>query len=508
MKYEVTEKKAAERLGISQSRISQLVSAKLLDAVTINGKVRISEESLLRYMEESKRPGRPSRTSYATASAFTLMNGNHAVASVVFDTALDDPIAITEVFDSSRAPFGVLTSGGNPKKREVNDWWRHRSIPSSRPGLDAKLLGLGIRTPANLAAQHMGLSLSDCYWLRPQDAPQLAWSQVSYFANPFVESAPVGWDSWLSGVGLSSPDNTSEGELPKKWIIEPSGARCLLKGCRSDDQRPFNEVVATALFRRLLQPEDYVAYDLVSTAGGPASRCANFLDGHEEYVPAVYLKDLGGRVRAAGNYDRYCKTLALLGAEERSVRTALSKMIVCDVILANFDRHWRRVRAAGNYDRYCKTLALLGAEERSVRTALSKMIVCDVILANFDRHWRNFGMIRDVETLKLRPAPLFDSGNSLWYHKSPQEARAADWTFMARPFAQTPEEALACVDDLTWFNPDALDGFVDETCDILAGSRHANQPGRLDFIREGIGRNITLVRNAAKVLAPRINRGM
>lgn len=461
MKYEVTEKKAAERLGISQSRISQLVSAKLLDAVTINGKVRISEESLLRYMEESKRPGRPSRTSYATASAFTLMNGNHAVASVVFDTALDDPIAITEVFDSSRAPFGVLTSGGKPKKREVNDWWRHRSIPSSRPGLDAKLLGLGIRTPANLAAQHMGLSLSDCYWLRPQDAPQLAWSQVSYFANPFVESAPVGWDSWLSGVGLSSPDNTSEGELPKKWIIEPSGARCLLKGCRSDDQRPFNEVVATALFRRLLQPEDYVAYDLVSTAGGPASRCANFLDGHEEYVPAVYLKDLGGRVRAAGNYDRYCKTLALLGAEERSVRTALSKMIVCDVILANFDRHWR-----------------------------------------------NFGMIRDVETLKLRPAPLFDSGNSLWYHKSPQEAQAADWAFMARPFAQTPEEALACVDDLAWFNPDALDGFADEACDILAGSRHASQLGRLDFIREGIERNITFVRNAAKVLAPRINRGM
>ena len=51
MDYTVTEKKAAQALGVSPSRISQLVRSKLLDAVTINGKVRISEESLVRYQE-------------------------------------------------------------------------------------------------------------------------------------------------------------------------------------------------------------------------------------------------------------------------------------------------------------------------------------------------------------------------------------------------------------------------------------------------------------------------
>lgn len=460
MKYELTEKKAAQLLGVSLSRVSQLVGGKQLDAVTINGRVRISKESVARYLEESRRPGRPARASYATASRHTLMNADYEIASVVYDIALDDPLSVEEVLDPSRVPLGVLTAGGRPKKRELNDWWRHRSIPGSRPGLDAKLLSLGLDSPSNLAVRSMGLSLSDCYWLRPADSPHLVWDDVNFFDNPFVQSSPEGWDGWLSGVGLSSPDNTSEGELPKKWIADESGGRFLLKGCRTDDQRPFNEAVATALHRRLLQPEDFVAYDIASTADGPASRCANFLKPREEYVPAAYVKDLGGRIRAASNYDRFCRTVAALGMAEGTVRRALSKMILCDVILANSDRHWR-----------------------------------------------NFGVVRHIDSLEMRIAPLFDSGNSLWFDKTEREVRARDWAFMARPFAQDAASALACVDDLGWFDPSALDGFVDEACEILSASAHAAQPWRLDYLREGLERSVALVRDVARVLAPRIERG-
>lgn len=460
MRYEITEKKAAKILGVSVGRVSQLVKDKLLDATTFNGEVRIAEESIVRYQEESRRPGRPSRTSYATASRHMLMNGSHKVAAVIYDSALDEPLSIEEVFDASRAPMGVLTSGGLPKKRELNDWWCHRAIPSSRPGLDGKLLSLGVNAPGNLPIRSMGLSLSDCYWLRPDELSHLSWSEVNFFDNPFVESEPAGWDDWLSGVGLASPDNTSEGELPKKWIADGEGGRFLLKGCRSDDQRPFNEVVATALFRRLLDPADYVAYEIAETADGPAARCANFLGPCEEYVPATYLKDRGGRIRAANNYDRLCRTV-------------------------------------GN----------LGIEEPAVRTALSKMILCDVVLANSDRHWRNFGFIRNIDSLEWRIAPLFDTGNSLWFAKTDAEVERGDWAFRALPFGPDPAGALACIDDLSWFDPTALDGFVEEACDILSASRHAMRPGRLDYIREGLARNIALVCDAAQLLGPRIARG-
>lgn len=460
MKYEITEKKAAQLLGVSISRVSQLVKDKLLDATTLNGKVRIAQESIACYQEESKRPGRPSRTSYATASRHTLMNGNYEVAEVVYDSALDEPLIIESVLDVTRAPLGVLTSGGRPKKRELNDWWRHRSIPSSRPGLDRKLLSLGLNSPGNLAIRSMGLSLSDCYWLRPVEAQELTWPEVNFFENSFVESTLEGWDSWLSGVGLTSPDNTSEGELPKKWIADAAGGRFLLKGCRTDDQRPFNEAVATALYRRLLAPEDYVAYEVVATADGPASCCANFLQPCEEYVPAVHIKDKSGNIRATSNYDRFCRTVVTMGIDEKVVRSALSKMIVCDVVLANTDRHWR-----------------------------------------------NFGLIRNIDTLTWRLAPLFDAGNCLWFSNTGREVAAQDWAFRVPPFGIDASSALACVDDVAWFDPTAIADFADEACDLLSGSKHATQPGRLDYIHEGLRRNINLVCEVTKVIAARIVRG-
>ena len=43
--------------------------------------------------------------------------------------------------------------------------------------------------------------------------------------------------------------------------------------------------------------------------------------------------------------------------------------------------------------------------------AVSKMIVADHLMANFDRHTHNFGLMREVETLdRYRVAPLFDNG--------------------------------------------------------------------------------------------------
>lgn len=460
MKHELTEKKAAQLLGVSVSRVSQLVGEGKLDYVTIRGNVRISEESVLAYRDQgSQRRGRPAKTSSASVARYTLMNADFEIGTVLYDSAAAEPFSLVDVADARRAPLGVLTRNGNQKKRELNEWWSHRSIPSTRPGLDAKLLALGISSPANAAARSMGLSLSDCYWLRPQDAPHVTWEDVNYFENDFIDSSESGWDDWLSGVGLSSPDNTSEGELPKKWVISSDGNRYLLKGCRTDDQRPYNEAVATALYRRLLSPQDYVSYDVVDTADGPACRCADFVRAREEYVPAALVRSIANSARGKNAYDRFCTTSANLGADQQKLRAALSKMIICDVILANSDRHWR-----------------------------------------------NFGFVRDIDTLAMRPAPLFDTGNCLWFAKTAREASARDWAFAARPFAFDVHAQLAFVDDVSWFDPTALTDFADEACDILSASTWACANGRLDYIREGINRNIALVTNVAKVLESRIAR--
>ncbi len=43
-------------------------------------------------------------------------------------------------------------------------------------------------------------------------------------------------------------------------------------------------------------------------------------------------------------------------------------------------------------------------------------ILTDFIITNTDRHLNNFGIIRDSNTLEfIKPAPIFDSGNSMFY---------------------------------------------------------------------------------------------
>lgn len=71
---------------------------------------------------------------------------------------------------------------------------------------------------------------------------------------------------------------------------------------------------------------------------------------------------------------------------------------------------------------------------KNMETFLSKMLVCDYIPGNQDRHYQNFGVIRNVETLEYtRIAPIFDSGNSLWY-RSESLVGPRDYDYIAKPF--------------------------------------------------------------------------
>ena len=50
---------------------------------------------------------------------------------------------------------------------------------------------------------------------------------------------------------FSSPDNTSDGFLKKRWKII-NGKRCLIKGGSNPfQQQPFNEIIATGVMERL-----------------------------------------------------------------------------------------------------------------------------------------------------------------------------------------------------------------------------------------------------------------
>ena len=451
----ITIARAAELIGVSESRISQLVSAGVLAASWSGGRRLIDRASAEAYRDSNRTPGRRPSAALPTSLRYTLMCAEYEVARISYNSASDYPLSVVEVLSRERMPLGTLFGAASVRRREFNEWWEHRSIPNTRPGLERVLPQLNVSNAWQIPFKNYGLSLSDCYWVVPDGVDAPRWSEVNYFDNDFVGSGDAEWDGWLENVGLDSPDNTSEGELPKRWVIRDN-RRVLLKGGGLDDQRPFNEVVATALHARLLQPGEYVPYALVRVAGGPACACPNFLSSREEYIPAALVK------RASTG------------------------------------------RGASVYERFCRGAANLGANDLLVRDALSKLIACDAIIANTDRHWRNFGFIRNVDTLELRPAPLFDSGNSLWYAKTPADVARLDWSFAARPFGPNLVDQLALVDSASWFDPVRLEGFADEAVEVLRGSAHASAPGRLDYIARGLEAQIRDVTLAMGILAARI----
>lgn len=229
---------AARLLGVTKARISQLAASGTLVCDIVGGRKMVEYNSAIAYQKVRKRGRRPAAD---VGRKFTLMSADYEVARVSFDPSREFPFEIAEALDAQRMPFGTCSSSSpTANKRELNVWWSHRSVPDVRPGLVSRYRELGIASGIEVPVRCLGLSLSDCYWLRPADCAELKWQNINYFENDFERSAPEERSGWLEGIGLKNPDNTSEGELPKSWMIR-NGIRVLAKGCGMDDQRPLTK---------------------------------------------------------------------------------------------------------------------------------------------------------------------------------------------------------------------------------------------------------------------------
>lgn len=103
----------------------------------------------------------------------------------------------------------------------------------------------------------------------------------------------------------------------------------------------------------------------------------------------------------------------------------------------------------------------------NIKDFFDSMIVLDYIIVNTDRHHNNFGFIRDVNTLEyLSPAPIFDSGTSLW-HKYSVLSNKIGTPVIAQPFYNTHEMQLSLVKNWDRFDFSKLRNITEETYDIL-----------------------------------------
>ena len=373
-----------------------------------------------------------------------IMCGDHPVLAFEYDPESGRACSSGEVLDHDRLPLEFTTHGKSALyAKRIDEWWRSRAIPSTRDGIRRVLESLGAASTDELLDRTYGLSLSDQYWVRREDDPA-EWKDVNFFDNPFDEAlGEILLTSYSSShdISLNVPDVSTGGDLPKRWTIDrATGRRLLVKSGRTG-QEPMNEVIASKLCMRL-------------------------------GVPAV-------RYSLARNGNRLVST----------------RIRYCSYTWVRFYRQGvKTVSGLNTHDQWIRAAAGFGADGRAASDATDDWLVVDYLMRNTDRHYNNFGLIRDIETLEVRPAPIYDTGASLWSGELDVDGR--DW--FAKPFYTATGKPsalrqLRLVEDWGRFDLDALSDWPDEVAHELSRMRMF-APERLDDIRDQLVKRIGTMR--------------
>ncbi len=352
----------------------------------------------------------------------TLMHKNVPVAELELDRESGFIQKTGAVISPEHLPVGVAIKRGIADRAALNEWWTDRSIPASRSGVREAMETLQIRDTKTLLLRCWGLSLSDQYWICPVDS-DLTWEIVNFFQNAFsddIGDVLFGADKKPDALDFSSPDNTSDGNLKKRWKIV-DGKRCLVKGGSNPyRQQPLNEVIATKVANRLGIP--CVPYSVIWEKGAPYSICEDFVDESTELIPAWRIIQTKKKANNTSTYKHF-------------VNCALS-------------------------------LGIPG-----VTGFLDRMIVLDYIIANEDRHLNNFGALRNADTLEwLGMSPIYDSGSSLGYDRSIPLMRNDNET-VCKPFKKRHSEQLNLVSSFDWIDFDALSDIRELIISVLSDKR-------------------------------------
>ena len=376
---------------------------------------------------------------------YTLLNKNRPLAEI----ELSDSgfiVAVNKIIDAEAFPVGVITDN-NLKNiiGRLNGWWQGRAIPASRDGLKQILQTYGIETTTKLAARSLGLSLSDQYWLKPAGS-DIEWQDVNFFTNDF--SSDLG-DAFFSrgsskpNINPLTPDASSNGWLKKKWTII-DGRRYLAKaGSVPLLQQPYNEVAASQIMQGL--GIEHVEYKLLIEDGRPLSLCKNFVDTETEFVPANLIRSVLPKSKNDNEYTHFVKCAEKL-------------------------------------------------EIPNVKELLDNLLTIDFLIENTDRHYGNFGFIRNVNTLKFTgPAPVFDSGTSLWCEALNTEI--GSWQ-KVMPFKETHKEQSRLINSFN-INCNELEKVHEIVKTVLSSSPYLD--------KERIEKVTLAVENRVRVLGNIIN---
>lgn len=320
----------------------------------------------------------------------------------------------------------------------IRKWWQNRQIPLRQGRVEDMLRRRGLTAPGEFLLKNLGLSMTDCYWIRPVGS-SLRWEDVNLFENDFKEN-----------LMDESPENPNDGSREGSSAGSPKG---ICDGAPKDRLDGSWEG---------------------SCDGSPGGHLDGYPDsfsgGHLEVSLAGSIMDNDKALRSGGGSPRFTPNSSLKGELEKSWVIMDGKRVLIkgnhgesstesinEVIASELHRRqeydnyteYQLLHIKGKeYDYGCYSEAFTSndlelvsayavltsakkpdglsdfefliqqAEEHGIdgeqfRKDLEYQIITDNILSNVDRHMENIGILRDADSLQfIRMAPIFDTGRA------------------------------------------------------------------------------------------------
>lgn len=340
----------------------------------------------------------------------------------------DIPVCLMEISDSGAignvrrndAASAHFPLGGQMNNMKFHEWWRDRAIPKTRHGAKTALQKLGYTSTQSALVNNLALSLTDCYWICPREEA-LSWNDVNLFTNDFVDTfgdITINADH-IVDIRTKTRFNcaTSQGELQKKWCIDADGRRYMIKGNYGQSyQQSLNEVFASDLHRRQ-GFDQYTEYTLVRLQ----------TDGNVEGIGCM-------------SYDFCSENIECISAWEllQTIKTRQNESY---------------------YYPFRQVCLSMGMKEEEFTGFFDYQIMTDYLMSNTDRHMNNIAVMRNPDTLQLLGfAPIFDSGNSMFYNIPYELLKTINiQEIQTHSFIQREVKLLQYVHDRYLVDPDRAD---------------------------------------------------
>ncbi len=290
---------------------------------------------------------------------YTLMHKDKEVGVLSINNS-DSRLLACKIIEPFLAPFLGNTTTGN-----MQTWWSNRAVPGSRKLMEDIIRKSGCRDSLEYLAKNLALSITDTYWIRPLDY-DLHWEDVSlHCQNKNVVSLLP-----YHNANSYDPNASLGGQMEKYWDLSGNNPILIKTASAHFGQQSMNELFASKVHELQNNEIEFANYELRTLPDHSIQSCCEaFTSENVEFVSAYEV----------------------IGSEKSTNDISM-------------------------YDAFIKICSKHGLDEDQVQKFMDYQTLTDFIINNTDEHLNNFGILRDSNTGDfLSPAPIFDSGNSMFY---------------------------------------------------------------------------------------------